>query len=375
MLVGIFGAGRNGSSLLMRLLDGSPGLWIYPIELNYLRSFAPASLKSRTKRFLSACLSGLSRTGRARMEQRRLDVFHRWAAEQLAELKQTYFDQLVEPIAVRGNPLEQIRTHARGTVDQNLEPFMDAIRTGYDQRSLSVKPHLMFKSIEVTDLPRYGLLFPEMKFVHIVRHPYSNYTSLKRTDMVLKQKPFWFQGGDILRLQLESRWIPHVRFALEGLEKDPARHHLVRYEDLCKSPETVVTGICEWLGVEPPKEPTLQTVLGGRHLKTLPINSSLKGVETPAHVVVDMAQSYGYDEVLTERERGLILLRTYELGRRLGYFSDEEAARLPSRLHLFSQWLPPDEWEYRNADSKPRLMRALILRRVYLCRKLLSPIT
>ena len=47
MLVGIFGAGRNGSSLLMRLLDGSPGLWIYPIELNYLRSFAPRSLRSR----------------------------------------------------------------------------------------------------------------------------------------------------------------------------------------------------------------------------------------------------------------------------------------------------------------------------------------
>jgi hypothetical protein len=136
-----------------------------------------------------------------------------------------------------------------------------------------------------------------------------------------------------------------------------------------------VTGICEWLGVGTPKEPTLQTVLGGRHLKALPINSSLKGVETPAHVVADMAQSYGYDEVLTERERGLILLRTYELGRRLGYFSAEEAAQLPNRLRLFSQWMPPDEWEYRNADSKTRLLSALVQRRLYLCRKLLSPIT
>ena len=42
--------------------------------------------------------------------------------------------------------------------------------------------------------------------------------------MVLKQKPFWFQGGDILRLQLESRWIPHAEFTLQGLDdgSDPA---------------------------------------------------------------------------------------------------------------------------------------------------------
>jgi hypothetical protein len=59
VLVGIFGAGRNGSSLLMRLLDGSPGLWIYPIELNYLRSFAPRSLKSAVKRTLASCASHL----------------------------------------------------------------------------------------------------------------------------------------------------------------------------------------------------------------------------------------------------------------------------------------------------------------------------
>jgi Sulfotransferase family len=276
---------------------------------------------------------------------------------------------------VKADPLEDIKARVRGTVIDNLELYLEAIRFYYDERSLPAKPYLMFKSIEVADLPRYRGLFPDMKFVHIVRHPYSNYTSLKRTDMVLKQKPFWFQGGDILRLQLESRWIPHVRFALEGIESDPAHHHLVRYEDLCKSPEQVVAGICHWLGVDGPKEPALQTVLGGKHLKTLPINSSLKGVETPAHVVADMAQSYGYDEVLTERERGLILLRTYELGRRLGYFSPEVRAHLPSRLHLFSQWMPPDEWEYKNADSKARLVSALIQRRLYLCRKLLLPIT
>ena len=217
-------------------------------------------------------------------------------------------------------------------------------------------------------------MFAGMKCLHILRHPYSNYSSLKRTDMVLKQKPFWFQGGDILRLQLESRWIPHAEFTLQGLTTDPTRHYLVRYEDICDSPTRTVTDICSWLGVAPPDEPTVQTVLGGRHTKSLPINSSLKGVETPAEVVSDMAKAYGYDDILTERERNLILLRTYELGRRLGYFSEEDAAEVPARLPLFLQWLAPDQWEYMNASSKVRLARALIQRRLYLCRVLLSPL-
>jgi hypothetical protein len=356
----------------MRLLDGSPGLWIYPIELNYLRTFAPHSGKSRLKRFVAAGAS-MSSVGRATVEQRRLDHFHRWASEQLTELKQTYLDKLIEPVMVKGEPLEAVRNRVRGDFAENLGSFMDAVWSLYDDRTLPAQPHFMFKSIEVADLPRYQRVFPGMKFVHIVRHPYSNYTSLKRTDMVQKQKPFWFQGGDILRLQLESRWIPHVRFVLEGMRQDPARHHLVRYEDLCESADKTVAGICDWLGVEPPKEPALQTVLGGKHLKALPSNSSLNGVETPAHVVADMAKAYGYDDILTERERELIFLRTYELGRRLGYFDTKEAANLPNRLRLFSRWMPPDEWEYKNAGSRVRLIRALIQRRLYLCRTLLLP--
>ena len=371
-LVGIFAAGRNGSTLLMRLLDGSSGLWIYPIELNYLRKFAPNSLKGRIKRVVWACASTVGQRYKG-LHDRRLRMFHRWAAEQLKELKETYLDKLVEPIKSPEDPLQDIRDRVQGILTDDLHSYLDGIRRNYDERRLPLEPLLMFKSVEVLDLERYQRLFPEMKFVHIVRHPFTNYACLKRTDMVLKRKPFWDHGGegDILRLQLEARWIPHVEFALHGMQTDPDHHYLVRYEDLCGAPEETVARICEWLRVEPPAEPALQTVLGGKHLKVLPTTSSLKGVDTPAHVVADMAQSYGYDEILTERERALILLRTYELGRRLGYFSMEDAARMPSRWELFTQWIAPDEWEYKNARSKVRFVGALIQRRLYLCRKLL----
>jgi len=375
VLVGIFGAGRNGSSLLMRLLDGSRGLWIYPIELNYLRAFAPRTLKGTVKRMLSAGASMLPGHTRDTLDHRQRRHVQDWAAQQLQELKTTYLDKLVQPIPATGDPLQAIMGRVTGDVLGDLESYLDVVRSCYDGRRLSATPLLMFKSIEVSDLSRYSRLFPDMKFIHLMRHPYSNYSSLKRTDMVLKQKPFWFQGGDILRLQLESRWIPHAEFALQGLASDPSRHYLVRYEEICDSPTRTVTDICSWLGVAPPEEPTIQTVLGGRHTKSLPINSSLKGVDTPAQVVSDMAKAYGYDDILTEREKSLILLRTYQLGRRLGYFSAQDEADVPARLPLLLQWLVPDQWEYMNASSRVRLTRALIQRRLYLCRVLLSPLS
>lgn len=364
MLVGIFGAGRNGSTLLMRLLDGSEGLWIYPVELNYLSGFTPKSWKATARRRIGTLAPG-------RYERK----FHHWASTHLGELKQFYLDKLEEPLQVRGDALDAVRRRTGRALPADLWNFLAVVQSAYDDRPLAAKPALVFKTIDVQRLDEYDAMFPDMKFVHIVRHPYSNYSSLKRTDMVLKQKPFWFQGGDILRLQVESRWIPHARFLLRGLKQAPSRHFVVRYEDLCESPEQTVGGICQWLGVPPPANPAEQTVLGGRRMKELPINSSQKGVKTPTRVVSDMSKEFGYDDVLTDRERALIRLRTYDLARQLGYFTEAADGVLPDKHALFRQWLMPDQWEYMNAHSKLRLARALVARRLYLCRALLLPST
>ena len=182
-LIGIFGSGRSGTTLLMRLLDGSPGLWVYPIELNYF-SIAPG------RRVPDGSL------------------FRGWARKQMAELKTTYLDQLSEPASPAGNPAEKLAEGTDWTDEKRLSNFLSAVRNAYDGRKPERAPKSVFKSIEVGRLPFYAALFPTMRFIHIVRDPLTNYASLKRTDMVTKKKPFWFQGGDILRLHLEGRWIP-----------------------------------------------------------------------------------------------------------------------------------------------------------------------
>jgi hypothetical protein len=327
-LVGVFGVGRNGSTLLMRLLDGSPGLWMHPVEFNWVAF-------------------------------RQLD-FEEWARQQVKEVEELYVSRLVEPLDAV--PVEPPRG---GTLDVRAIAFLDSLRAAYDGE----REWLAFKSIEAAQVDRYLELFPGLRAVHIVRDPFTAFASLKRTDMLQKRKPFWFQG-DLLRTFLERRWVPHARRALELVARDGDHHLLVTYEQLVAQPEEVVARICAWLAIEGPPDPTLQTVLGGREVRDLPSNTSKDGVATPQRVVRDMASTYGYEDVLTDREREFIAFRAGSLARALGYSGSWNGAAKPSRTRLARRWLLPDQWELMNVGSKVAFGKNLLLRRAYIYRSL-----
>jgi len=365
LIIGILGVGRSGSTLLLRLLDGSPELWIYPIELNVLSTFVGRSIVRR------AAKNVLTRLGVGRGSAEGIvEHFDAWAVRQLEELDETYVRELAEVFAVERNPLEILRQSNVTSVPQYVEAFLDALRVAYDGRTSNAHPHLMFKTVEGADAKRYCELFPDMRCVHIVRDPISNYASLKRTDMLYKQKPFWYQGGDLLRTFLERRWIPHGQFMLDARRRGDDRHFVVKYEDVCDRPAETVREICRWLNVSPPDDPVALTVLGGRNARELPASSSKKGVATPKRVARDMPSAFGYEEVVTPREREFIVFRTRDLAHELGY-GLQGGIPATGRGRLLLQWLLPDEWELMNADSRLRLARAVTARRLYICGKLL----
>lgn len=371
MLVGIFGTGRNGSTLLMRLLDSSPGLWVYPLELAFLTSFGylerPFSAYGITKT-LRRLANGIQ-TDPSRFYA---NSVRNWVNAQLAELQREYLDKLVEPIKAGPEVHEAIASRVTDSIPQLMPAILGGFQSVLDSRKAPTAPLLTFKSIEVGFLERYNRRFPQMRFVHIVRHPVTTYESLKRTDMVLKRKPFWFQGGDILRLQVEDRWLAHARFIIEKLRSEPDRHYLVRYEDLTRDPEETVNGICRWLNVERPARPGTQTVLGGRMMTELPPNPSQEGIKTPTQVVSNMAEAFHYEDVLTARERGWIDFRTRAVASQLGYADAPGAVQSMSRADLLRGWLPVDQWERMNAPSGLQLTYYTVKRRFYIIGKLLT---
>ncbi len=182
-----------------------------------------------------------------------------------------------------------------------------------------------------------------MRFVHLLRDPVETWGSSKRTVSLRKRLPEWYLGGDNLRCLIDQRWLPHAEWVARFAGSP--RHHLVRYEDLVRDPVAVVTELCRKLDLAPPAEPAVQTVLGGRHPRGLADYSSQKGVATPREVEADMRARHGYAEVVTERERAFITLRTFEHGRRLGYF---KGVARPDPGAVRRAWMTPDAWDFRN---------------------------
>lgn len=366
-LVGIFGAGRNGSTLIARLLDGSPDLWIHPIDVVFLPVWNDIAAHGTVR-------GDSYRTASAR-PLRHLDRPLAWRAVaslfalDVDQIEQEYVPRLEQPLTLRREAIEALDRDGTTTAAAFFPAFLAAAREAAARSPEPVERLLGFKTSETPYVDDFVRLWPEMRFVHIVRDPVSNYRSLKRTWMENKGAPFWTHGEDMLRMFLEARWLPHARAILRLQESDPARHLLVRYEDLLDDAEGEVLRLCEGLSIRPPEQPTLQTVLGGERMRVLPPNPSKPGVETPQAVVSDLAQRFGYDEVVTEREAQLITSATSDLARALGYRDLPDA---PNRLSLWLRWLPVDASERLNVTSRRRLVLELAKRRLFVTRSLIS---
>jgi len=335
MLIGIFGTGRNGSTLINRVLDGIPGTYVHPVEMNYLAVWndLAANHAVRRRTIVNASVEPLNHLSR-RVSVAELESYYSY---QLKEIEDTCFARAEGEISKGDDVWQTLRKRQDYTVTDFVPTYLQAMSRW--STPAAKNEHFLFKTIEVPYIQDYERLFPDMKFVHIVRNPLDTYSSLKRSLMCYKGFPSWYLNGDILKTLIDRRWIPHSRTITQ--QSLSANHYIVRYEDILKDPLKAVSGICQWLKVPLPEHPTKQTVLGGRLMKTVPDVSSHKGAVTPADVTSNLKQQFSYDEVLTDREKDLIILKTRPYAERLGY-----AFPKIDSVKLGISWILPDKWEF-----------------------------
>jgi hypothetical protein len=359
-LVGIFGTGRNGSTLISRLLDGIPGAYMHPVEANFLSAINDMALLPivRPRTIQNAVRHRLRRL-EAPVPTRRLLRFY---DAHFREIENQHLAE-VEHGAIRPGPsphdvLAQQRAYRAA---EFVPAFLAASASWLDHGGAR---HLMFKSIETPYIADYERLFPTMRFIHIVRDPVSTWASQKRTFVSRKNLPMWHLGGDTFRVALECRWMPHAEAVLA--RRADARHFVIRYEDLVEDAARRIAEICAWLGVHPPAAPDTQTVLGGHHPRKLRVSASQKGVETPRHATADLDTRHGYDAVVSPRERDFIRLRTAAVAPGLGY-----GDITPDAASIRKAWLGLDEWDFKNVrglKSRALSLRCLLGRRLYIWR-------
>ena len=88
----------------------------------------------------------------------------------------------------------------------------------------------------VTQVPLISTLLPEARFVHIVRDP---------RDYALSIRNAWRKSA----LRAVQRWKSQIRKYRQDVELSSVRQLTVRYEDLIKDPQAVLSGVCDLLDV------------------------------------------------------------------------------------------------------------------------------
>lgn len=350
MIIGIFGTGRNGSSLITRLLDGLGNTYVHPVEEYFASTFNE--------------MAGQREVGRLVMQNCTTkplkQILGTVDAERLRSFSLRNIDALARDYIGRCKQLPKAPQLNVATIlpkrSYRLSEYMDDYLSGIAK---AVRPDLAitnfaFKTIETPYIADYSHAIPNMRFIHIIRDPIAVCSSQKRSLLENKRLPASYLGFDWLTCMLLKRWIPHARY-ISGLNSDSA-HLTVRYEDLVVAPHQEIKRIADWLGLSPPLRPDRQTIFCDLDMESWGFNPSKKGVETPTNVVPNLQVINQYDEILTKREIDLINTWTAPYLKPLGY----PAKPILKRSALLMQHMAPDKWETMHCKGPRSWLRALI---------------
>lgn len=200
----IVGCGRSGTTLLRAMFDSHPGMAVPP------ESYFVASMGRHRRRYERAGVFVTERFIEDLLAHQRFDL---WAL-----------------------PEREVREVLR---DEEPADLPDAIRLTYRTYAASRgKPRYGDKTPSyVLHLPLLADMFPEARFIHIIRDGH---------DVALSMLNIAWGPNSVEDAALH--WRRHVsRGRKEGERLGPERYREVRYEDLVAEPETVIRSLCPFL--------------------------------------------------------------------------------------------------------------------------------
>lgn len=211
---------RSGTTLLRVMLAGHPELFACnELQLLHFETLAERQ-EAYTGKF-SLWSEGLIR---AVMELKGLEV-------EEAKL-------LLQKFAKQGVTTREMFEH--------LDEWANDLPTSNEQKRISLVDKSPSYALDSMALEKAIRDFPNAKFIHLVRHPYSMVKSFEKygMDQVLYLHPHEYTSRELGELV----WLQSHRNTLEFSEKlSPQQYCRIQYEDLVQSPEEVMRGLCEQL--------------------------------------------------------------------------------------------------------------------------------
>lgn len=209
------------------------------------------------------------------------------------------------------------------------------------------------KSYFLDKTPRYYLIIPELmemfpdaKFVFLLRHPVAVFNSIINTWVKHDYKALGSYKDDLLLAP---------KLIIDSYNRHPEKSCLVKYEDLVKTPETILQDICNHIGI-----PYCNNMVNyGKHLPHWKFGDKI-GVFKHTRPAIDSLHAW---ETEFKTAQLNLLLHSYldELGKEtiehMGYPFNEILIKIPKRAHYSDdklvQWHDIKEYDHltRERDS------------------------
>ena len=358
MLIGIFGTGRNGSSLITYLLDGLGETYVHPVEEKFLTGFDCVAqnkkiLRSINQNCIDYPLNHINKnvdTSSLNFMQPSINMFNKHCEETIGDVSKIQIKNIHSILNKKNYSANNF------VIDYLTEISNKAIPNN------NFKNYL-FKSIETPYIETYQDIYPDMKFIHIVRNPYDVCSSQKRSLSENKSLPASYLGFDWLTSMIKYRWKPHADFLMNNHGKD--NHITIRYEDLTKDPEHEIKKIADFLCLEVPPRPTEQTIFNNLNKIKWGGNPSKKGINMPSTVVNNLQTLNNYEEILSQRDVDTI---SYAMKDSLDFFGYKMRSN-KSKKDILKNYLFINKDELKHCNTISKILRGMIgifYRRLYL---------
>ena len=346
MFIGLFGTGRNGSSLLTGLLDGLEKTYVHPNEIIFLSAINDLN-KSHyiSKKTLHFNHKNFSNKKMKSFNVNNLLIYYENEFKKTKDL-------------IKDNLVNETNLDYKFTLKHKLMKSKDIIEFCYNYLEESAKwssdikfENYLFKTSEVSHLEKYQEIFPNMKFIHIIRNPLDVIDSGVRRTRENKNplnRTEWYLGGDTI-LTMVKRWRIHSNFIIKN--RNNKNHICIQYEDLIDNELDVINNISFWLGLLPPKKPTISTILYNNRLKRLPENIGSSNTVTPFTVNRNLKSKYGYKFSLENQEVDLIVYSLFQNAKYFGYFDNLNSI---SKMLILITWFLPKKFEFNNVSTNRR---------------------
>lgn len=158
-------------------------------------------------------------------------------------------------------------------------------------------------------------LYPEAKFIHMVRDPRANILSYQNVKFDLDNTS-----------ALSYRWNLYNKAALKSISNYPDKILLIKFEDLLMDKEAVIKSICDFLGIA--SFENTDTF----HTKSKTILAWNESIAKP----IDKSKAKDWVERIGAKDRNLVESITHELAQNFGYEMTKSGSKF--NWGLFKGW-------------------------------------